>query len=1023
MNDNIEIEINLKNDPIEMEIESNNSIIIREENVIESISVNGVEQPVDENKNVDITVPTKISDLNNDNNTVQDANYVHTDNNFTTQEKTKLANLENYDDTEIKADIQELDTNKANKSETYTKTETDTLLQDKADTEDIPDVSGFITKDVNNLTNYTLKTNTGSLIDLEINSTTYVVTLRLKDIDGNVISTDTIDLPLESVVVSGRYDNTTKKVILTLENGSEVDFSVADLVAGLQTEITSTNKLASDLVDDTNSGNKFVTTSEKQIWNNKYDKPSGGIPKTDLASAVQTSLGKADTALQTHQDISGKEDKSSKVTEINETNTDTQYPSAKAVQDKMANLGTTKTTSGTSIDITDSAEGNMPLGIKGNTSQQTYTGKNKFHISNATPVDANTRYNKISDNEIEVTTKNPAAYRYVSIPVEVEANTTYYFKANIKNSNSDVTSLWFAVLNSDNSQTILNGAYSDSQEKSFNTGENTVVNLSLYATRNLAALNTATWSNIQLTKNSNDTYEPYVGGKASPNPEYPQEVKTVTGEVNVKVANGIDNTAEGYQEQNYPINLGTLELCKIGDYQDYIHKDNGKWYKHKEIEKVVLDGSESGWIYTDNRGSYYRYYMPNFTTGLTLGIHSIITNYFIDRGNQPIGEYNFAQLSANDLYIQIENITTLGEFKTWLSTHNTEVYYVLATPIEEEITEPTLIAQLEAIYNNAKSYEGETHIFTITENESPYIEAEYSIDNIENTVNKVTSIDENSTNKQYPSAKAVVDYINDNFTPSEVELPIDYNAVYDTEEHQVGYYKVTGGYKPLYRKKETFTTTSNAFTYTIYTPNINNIEEIVSILSQSYLIDNQNENRYPLNAVRMATDTNILGNYSNWFRINFEPIGIAYLIGTATTNSTCVLFLEYTKTTDTVLTEIPKQTIPSVVQKEGEVYSTEEQVIGTWFGKPLYRKVVIISSLPNATFVQYPSTIQNLETLINIYGVTSNGLVLNGNREDASYEIGAWYNSINNTIGISTKTDRSSIGANVILEYTKTTDV
>lgn len=163
---------------------------------------------------------------------------------------------------------------------------------------EIPDVSNFITKDVNNLTNYTLKTNTGSLIDLEINDTTYVVTLKLKNQDGTVISTDTIDLPLESVVVSGRYDNTTKKVILTLENGSEVDFSVADLVAGLQTELSSANKLNADYVDDTNSGNKFVTTSEKQTWNNKYDKPNGGIPKTDLASDVQTSLGKADTAIQ-----------------------------------------------------------------------------------------------------------------------------------------------------------------------------------------------------------------------------------------------------------------------------------------------------------------------------------------------------------------------------------------------------------------------------------------------------------------------------------------------------------------------------------------------------------------------------------------------------------------------------------------------------------------------------------------------------------------------------------------------------
>lgn len=44
--------------------------------------------------------------------------------------------------------------------------------------------------------------------------------------------------------------------------------------------------------------------------NEAYVKPSGGIPATDLASAVQTSLGLADTALQSHQDISGKADKS-----------------------------------------------------------------------------------------------------------------------------------------------------------------------------------------------------------------------------------------------------------------------------------------------------------------------------------------------------------------------------------------------------------------------------------------------------------------------------------------------------------------------------------------------------------------------------------------------------------------------------------------------------------------------------------------------------------------------------------------
>lgn len=46
-----------------------------------------------------------------------------------------------------------------------------------------------------------------------------------------------------------------------------------------------------------------AATEAKSAANAKYSKPSGGIPKSDLASAVQTSLGKADSALQSHQTI------------------------------------------------------------------------------------------------------------------------------------------------------------------------------------------------------------------------------------------------------------------------------------------------------------------------------------------------------------------------------------------------------------------------------------------------------------------------------------------------------------------------------------------------------------------------------------------------------------------------------------------------------------------------------------------------------------------------------------------------
>ena len=60
-----------------------------------------------------------------------------------------------------------------------------------------------------------------------------------------------------------------------------------------------------------------VTTSDKTAWNGKYDLPSGGIPSTDMSQAVQDSLALADSAIQQHQDISGKADKVTSATNGN----------------------------------------------------------------------------------------------------------------------------------------------------------------------------------------------------------------------------------------------------------------------------------------------------------------------------------------------------------------------------------------------------------------------------------------------------------------------------------------------------------------------------------------------------------------------------------------------------------------------------------------------------------------------------------------------------------------------------------
>lgn len=63
--------------------------------------------------------------------------------------------------------------------------------------------------------------------------------------------------------------------------------------------------------------NTNIPEVKTATWNAKYDKPSEGIPKTDLATSVQASLGLADSALQSHQDISGKADASDLTDEVN----------------------------------------------------------------------------------------------------------------------------------------------------------------------------------------------------------------------------------------------------------------------------------------------------------------------------------------------------------------------------------------------------------------------------------------------------------------------------------------------------------------------------------------------------------------------------------------------------------------------------------------------------------------------------------------------------------------------------------
>ena len=164
-------------------------------------------------------------------------------------------------------------------------------------------------------------------------------------------------------------------------------------------------------------------------------------------------------------------------------------------------------------------------------------------------------------------------------------------------------------------------------------------------------------------------------------------------------------------------NASTMQIEKGSTATTY--EPYGKvWYVEKNIGKVVLDGSEEWTKRNDGDGSTTITFNHNMTLG-AYGSNSEYCNKFIyvqesASGNEGIGIGSY----LNQIYIQIKrsrlsSLDVTG-FKTWLSTHNTEVLYVLATPTYTEITNTELIEDLETLYT-AKSQEGTTNISITSE--------------------------------------------------------------------------------------------------------------------------------------------------------------------------------------------------------------------------------------------------------------------------------------------------------------------
>ena len=192
---------------------------------------------------------------------------------------------------------------------------------------------------------------------------------------------------------------------------------------------------------------------------------------------------------------------------------------------------------------------------------------------------------------------------------------------------------------------------------------------------------------------------------------------------------------KGDQATTYAPYKTPIELCKIGNYQDRIYKNGNKWYLEKKIGKVIIDGTTG----TFSNPSTNRYNIDNLITDYrkVTGNPDTLSNYYQGYA-QTANNASFNSLvsnvsygfnlssSANTIRFKNTDISSTNDFKTWLGTHNTTVYYILATPTYTEITDTELISQLESI----ELLEGLNNVSVV----SPYLPAtirlEYYLDNV-----------------------------------------------------------------------------------------------------------------------------------------------------------------------------------------------------------------------------------------------------------------------------------------------------
>lgn len=174
--------------------------------------------------------------------------------------------------------------------------------------------------------------------------------------------------------------------------------------------------------------------------------------------------------------------------------------------------------------------------LEGNTSQTTYSGKNLFGVSDTTGSASGVTLT-VTNGEILVTGTSSNSGQ-IDIPIEdISLSTTQAYSVKLIDSGTATGSYGRYFL--DSSSSLIGWSYGQSglsDHTNFNPNSNTTAKYFRIYWNSGASFSNFKFKIMFEKGSTSSSYEPYVGGTASPSPDYPQDVHVVSGDNEIVVS-------------------------------------------------------------------------------------------------------------------------------------------------------------------------------------------------------------------------------------------------------------------------------------------------------------------------------------------------------------------------------------------------------------------------------------------------------------------------------------------------------